>query len=71
MDYNSSRMKGVFTPSSCPYDLSSSARSQTSVIIGDGGEQIENRPIIGGSVLTGDGKQVMINNLFGILGYLC
>lgn len=58
-EYNASSMKGVYMPNSSPYDLSSSTRSQTPPMVGDGGEQIESHPLIGGSMNTVDDKQVL------------
>lgn len=57
LEYNACPMKGVFMPVPSPYDLSSSSRSQTSMV-GDGEEQRDDRPAIGGSVDTVDEKQV-------------
>ncbi|XP_022757316.1 beta-amylase 7 isoform X3 [Durio zibethinus] len=59
VEYNASRMKGVFMPSSSPYDLSSSARSQSSGMVGDGGEQIESLPFISGSMEAINDKQLI------------
>ncbi|KAJ7962390.1 Beta-amylase [Quillaja saponaria] len=61
LDFNTCRMKGVFTSSSSqsPYDLSSSAPSQISALVGDGGEPIDSNPLIGGSMDTVDEKQVV------------
>ncbi|XP_059634168.1 beta-amylase 7-like isoform X2 [Cornus florida] len=56
VEYNAS-MKSVFVPTSSPYDVSSSARSQTSGFLGD--EGIENHPLVGGSMDTVDNKQVV------------
>ena len=44
-------------PTPSPYDLSSSSRSQTSMV-GDGEAQRDNRPLIGGSMDNADDKQV-------------
>lgn len=44
---------------SSPYDLSSSTRSHSSPLVGDGGEPAENHPLIGGSVNSVDDKQVL------------
>lgn len=57
-EYNASSMKGVYMPNSSPYDLSSSTRSQTPPMVGDGGEH-ESHPLIGGSMNTVDDKQVL------------
>lgn len=46
-------------PSSSAYDISTSARSQTSTMIGDRGEQTESHPVIVGSIDTIDDKQVV------------
>ncbi|KAK9273427.1 hypothetical protein L1049_018237 [Liquidambar formosana] len=59
VEYNTSRVKGVFMPSSSPYDLSSGAQSQTSAMMGDRGEQTENHPLIGASMDTVNDKQVV------------
>ncbi|KAF5451589.1 hypothetical protein F2P56_026682 [Juglans regia] len=59
VEYNAGRMKGVYIPSSSPYDLSSSARSHTSSLVGDVGEPIENHPLIGGSINSIDDKQIV------------
>ncbi|GLT60656.1 hypothetical protein SLA2020_334130 [Shorea laevis] len=59
VEYNSCRMKGVFMPTPSPYDLSSSARSQTSGMVGDGGEQTESHPLIGGSMEIVNDKQIV------------
>lgn len=44
-------------PTPSPYDLSSTSRSQTS-IVGDGEAQRDNHPLIGGSIDNADEKQV-------------
>ncbi|EXC06819.1 Beta-amylase 7 [Morus notabilis] len=59
VEYNECRMKGVYMPNSSPYDISTSARSQTSPMMGDGGEQTESHPLIGGSINAIDDKQVV------------
>lgn len=59
VEYNTCRIKGVFMPSSSPYDLSSSAHSHTSTMAGDRGEQTENHSLIGGSLNTVNDKQVV------------
>ncbi|XP_059651413.1 beta-amylase 7-like [Cornus florida] len=59
VDYNAGCMKGVIVPTSSPYDVSSSARSQASVMVGDEGEGTENHPLVGGSMGTVDSKQVV------------
>ncbi|EOX95971.1 hypothetical protein QUC31_005312 [Theobroma cacao] len=59
VDYNACRMKGVFMPTPSPYDLSSSARSQSSGMVGDGGEQTESLPLIAGSMEAVNNKQVI------------
>lgn len=60
LEYNACQMKGVFMPAPSPYDLSSSSRSQTS-IVGDGETQRDNIPGIGGSMNSVDEKQVFDN----------
>ncbi|KAJ9171374.1 hypothetical protein P3X46_014757 [Hevea brasiliensis] len=59
VDYNSCRLKGVFMPTPSPYDLSTSTQSQNSAMMGDGGEQTESHPLIGGSLDTVNDKQVV------------
>ncbi|XAR63062.1 Beta-amylase [Bertholletia excelsa] len=54
IECNASRMKGVFVPTSSPYDVSSSTPCQTPAVMG-GGAGVE----IGGSIDTVDNKQVM------------
>lgn len=66
VEYNTGRMKGVYIPSSSPYDLSSSARSHTSSLVGDGGEPIESHPLIGGSMNSTDDKQVLSLSCLGL-----
>ncbi|KAJ4826390.1 Beta-amylase 7 [Turnera subulata] len=58
VDYNSSRMKGVFVPNPSPYDLSTTA-SQTSGMVGELGEQTESHPRIGGSMDAFTDKQIV------------
>lgn len=59
LEYNACPMKDVYIPSPSPslYDLSSSSRSQTSMIR-DGKVQRDNPPVIGGSIDTINEKQV-------------
>lgn len=59
VEYNACRMKGVYVPNASAYDLSTSTRSQTSSMVGDGGEQTEIHPLISGSIDTVDDKQVV------------
>lgn len=59
VEYNASRMKGVFVPASSPYDVSPSSRSHSAVVMGDRGGQAENHPLIGGSMDAVDDKQVV------------
>ena len=66
LEYNACQMKGVFMPASSPYDLSSSSRSQTS-LVGDGEIQRDNQPLIGGSMDTVNEKQVSGNYVANIL----
>ncbi|MED6152906.1 hypothetical protein PIB30_096415, partial [Stylosanthes scabra] len=57
LEYNTCQTKGVFMPTPSPYDLSSSSRSQTSMV-GDGELQRENQPLVGsGSMDTVNEKQ--------------
>lgn len=57
LDYNACPMKDVFIPSPSPYDLSSTSRSQTSMV-GDGEAQRDNPPLIDGSIDTINEKQI-------------
>ncbi|OMP00400.1 Glycoside hydrolase, family 14B, plant [Corchorus olitorius] len=59
VEYNACRMKGVFMPTPSPYDLSSSARSQSPGMVGDGGEQTDSLPLIAGSMEVVNDKQIM------------
>lgn len=59
VDYNASRMKGVYVPNSSPYDSSSRGQSQISSALGDGGEPLNTQAIIGGSVESVDAKQIV------------
>ncbi|GAV92042.1 Glyco_hydro_14 domain-containing protein/DUF822 domain-containing protein [Cephalotus follicularis] len=59
MEYNSCRMKGVFMPTTSSYDICPSSRSQTSAMVGEGGEQTENHPLIGGSIDIVNDKQIV------------
>lgn len=59
LEFNESRMKGVYMPSSSPYDISAIAQSQTSTMAGDGGEQTESHSLIGSSINAIDDKQVV------------
>lgn len=62
VDYNSGNLKGAFVPTSSPYDVSSGTRSQTSAMIGDGGE-LPNDPLLVGSIDSVDNIQVIIRAL--------
>lgn len=63
VDHNPGHIKGVFVPPSSPYDVSSSTRSQTSAMIGDGGE-LQTDPLLGGSIDSVDNRQVrMLSSL--------
>ncbi|XP_014497677.1 beta-amylase 7 isoform X1 [Vigna radiata var. radiata] len=57
LEYSACQTKGVFMPTPSPYDLSSTSRSQTS-IVGDGEAQRDNHPLIGGSIDNADEKQI-------------
>ncbi|KAI6707637.1 hypothetical protein NL676_010599 [Syzygium grande] len=59
VDYNASRMKGVYVPNSSPYDSSSRGQSQISPALGDGGEPLDTQTLIGGSVESVDAKQIV------------
>lgn len=57
VDYNACQLKSVFVPSSSPYDESSSIRSQSSPLLGDGGDVHD--PLLGGSIDSIDKQQVI------------
>lgn len=59
VEYNACRMKGVYMPGASPYDLSTISQSQTSSIVGDGGEQTDIHALISGSLDAADDKQVV------------
>lgn len=59
VEYNACRMKGVFMPTPSSHDLSSSARSQTSGMGGNGVEQTGSHSIIGGSINAVIDKQIV------------
>ncbi|KAL9348324.1 hypothetical protein Peur_059690 [Populus x canadensis] len=59
VEYNSCRMKGVFIPNPSPYDLSASTQSQTPGMVGEGREQTESDPRVGGSMDTINDKQIV------------
>ncbi|PSS24299.1 Beta-amylase [Actinidia chinensis var. chinensis] len=56
---NACHMKGVFVPTSSPYDVSSSSRSQMAAMVAAGGEGAQNYPLIAGSMDTVDNRQVV------------
>ncbi|KAK4415927.1 Beta-amylase 7 [Sesamum alatum] len=58
VDYSAPHMKGVFVSTSSPYDSSSGARSQSPAMIGDGGD-LQNDPLLGGSIGSVDSRQVV------------
>jgi len=68
LEYNACQIKDVFIPSPSPYDLSSSSRSQTSMV-GDGETQRDNPPLIGGSIDTINEKQVFNRADWSLLGF--
>lgn len=57
MDYNTCQVKDGYMPTSSPYDMSSSARSHSSDILGDIGA--DDNPYIGGSIDAIDNRQVV------------
>lgn len=59
VDYNASHIQGVLAPTSSPYDASSGARSQTSAMIGDGGD-LQSDPLLGASIDSADNRQVRL-----------
>ena len=68
VEYNSCRMKGAFIPNPSPYDLSASTQSQTPGMVGEGREQTESDPRVGGSMDTINDKQVLWNSF---VHYMC
>lgn len=69
LEYSACPSKGVFIPSPSPYDLSSSSRSQTSML-GDGEVQRDNPPVIGGSIDTINETQVFIEASWPLIDLL-
>ncbi|KAI9182174.1 hypothetical protein LWI28_022777 [Acer negundo] len=59
VEYNTCQMKGVFIPTPSPYDISPSAPSQTSALVGDGVKQTESHLLIGGPMDTVNDKQIV------------
>ncbi|KAM2280356.1 hypothetical protein ACFX1S_041085 [Malus domestica] len=58
-ELNACNIKGVYLPSLSPYDLPSSARSQSSSLVGEGACQTESHPLIGGSMDNIGDKQIV------------
>ncbi|XP_065859551.1 beta-amylase 7 isoform X2 [Euphorbia lathyris] len=58
-EYNSCRLKGVYVPSPS-YDLPTTNDLQTSVMMGGGGEQTENHPLVGSTFNTINDKQISV-----------
>ncbi|KAI3441794.1 Beta-amylase [Psidium guajava] len=61
VDYNASRMKGIYVPNSSPYDSSSRGQSQISSTLGDGGEPLDTQALIGGPVESVEAKKVIVD----------
>ncbi|WOH09476.1 hypothetical protein DCAR_0728933 [Daucus carota subsp. sativus] len=59
VEYNACQMKDIFVPSSSPYDVTSNAPSQTSALLVEGLD-VQDDPIIGGSMDAVDNRQVVI-----------
>lgn len=59
VEYNPCQMKDIFVPSSSPYDVTSNAPSQTSVLLAEGLD-VQDDSIIGGSMDAVDNRQVVI-----------
>lgn len=57
MEYNTCQVKDVYIPTSSPYDVSSSARSHSSDMLGDIGA--DESPFLGGSMDTIDNRQIV------------
>lgn len=60
-------MKGVFVPTSLPYEGSNVARSRTAAMVDDRGETTENSSPIGGCMDTVDDKQVQRPDFFVLI----
>ena len=58
-ELNACNTKGVYLPSLSPYELPSSARSQSSSLVGEGACQTESHPLVGGSMDNIGDKQVL------------
>ncbi|KAL8028201.1 hypothetical protein ABFX02_14G143900 [Erythranthe guttata] len=58
VDYNATHMKVGLPPTSSSYDASNGARSQTSAMIGDGGD-LHNDPLLGISIDNDNNRQVV------------
>ncbi|WCJ22796.1 beta-amylase 7 [Euphorbia peplus] len=59
VEYNSCRLKSVYVPSSS-YDPPTTTDLQTSVMMGDGGEQTENHPLVGSTFNIINDKQISV-----------
>lgn len=70
VEYNACPMEDAVIPSLSPYDLSSTARPQTSTMMGDGGEQTENHLLIGGSMNTVNDKLKQVSRDTGVSFFL-
>ncbi|CAK9143327.1 unnamed protein product [Ilex paraguariensis] len=57
VEYNADHMKGGFVPASSPYNVSSSTRSHTSAMVGQG--DVRNDALLGGSMNSVDNNQVV------------
>ncbi|CAI9101835.1 OLC1v1039252C1 [Oldenlandia corymbosa var. corymbosa] len=57
IDYNACQLKSVFVSNSSPYDESSSIRTQSSSLVGDGGDIHD--PLLGGSIDSIDKQQIV------------
>lgn len=59
MEYDACNIKGLYVPSTLSYDLSASARSQASSVVGDVIEHTESHPLVCTSMDIVDRKQVV------------
>ncbi|XP_063937179.1 beta-amylase 7 isoform X2 [Daucus carota subsp. sativus] len=62
VEYNACQMKDIFVPSSSPYDVTSNAPSQTSALLVEGLD-VQDDPIIGGSMDAVDNRQLGVINM--------
>lgn len=58
VEYNSCRMKGVFTPTPSPYDVSAGVQPQTPGMVGEGKQTLPHS-LVGGPMDSINNKQVL------------